>query len=83
MSYFVKAIQHLSPGSEFVIQNEDYSSIEWHVLKGEAPTEAEILAAIDVVKAAEQAEEAEKLAKKAELLAKLGITEDEARLLLS
>lgn len=39
--------------------------------------------AFDQAEAARLAEEAEKAAKKAELLAKLGITEDDAKLLLS
>jgi hypothetical protein len=39
--------------------------------------------AFEAAEAARLAEEAEKAAKKAELLAKLGITEDDAKLLLS
>ncbi len=39
--------------------------------------------AFEAAEAARFAEEAEKAAKKAELLAKLGITEDDAKLLLS
>ena len=78
-----RAIQNLRPQSEFSFNDEDISSIEWVKLDGKAPTEAEINAEIEKVKASDLAKEAERLAKKAELLAKLGITEDEARLLLS
>ena len=83
MSYLAKAIHHLRPGSQFVFQNEDYSTIEWHVLEGEAPTASEVISAIEIVKEQEAAAEAEKAATKAALLDRLGITEDEARLLLS
>jgi len=83
MSYFVKAIQLLRPTSQFVIKEEDYSTIEWHELEGNAPTLKEIEAAIPLVKKAESDELAAKEAKRAEILSRLGLTEDEAKLLLS
>ena len=81
--YLEKAILRLRPNSEFRIENNDYATIKWFVLEGKAPTQAQIDSAIEQVKADEKAEaQANALAKSA-LLAKLGLTEDEAKLLLS
>ena len=81
-NYLTKAIKHLKPTAEFVITNDDYSTIIWNVLDGEAPTQAEIDAAIEQIKADELTESATKAAQRQALLERLGITEDEARLLL-
>ena len=83
MSYLVKAIKKLKPTAEFSFTEDDYSTIKWDVLEGEAPTQAEIDAAIEQVKADEAQAELDKAAKKAALLNRLGITEAEAKLLLS
>ena len=83
MSYLVRAIKALKPEAEFTFTNQDYSTIQWIVLKGDAPTQAEINAAIEQVKADEIAINAKAATDKAALLAKLGITADEAKLLLS
>lgn len=83
MSYLVKAINKLKPGSEFSFTENDYSTVKWDVLEGEAPTQAEIDAAIEQVKADEIAEAEAKAAEKAALLDRLGITEEEAKLLLA
>jgi hypothetical protein len=82
MSYLSKAIRFLKPNSEFSFQENDYSTIKWDVLDGTAPTQAEIDAAIEQVKADEITEATTKAAQKAALLERLGITEDEAKLLL-
>jgi hypothetical protein len=82
-NYLVKAIRKLRPNSEFSFENEDYSTIKWDVLEGTAPTQAEIDVAIEQVKAEEAQAEATKAATKAALLAQLGITEEQAKLLLS
>ena len=82
-NYLIEAIYKLRPGAEFVIRDNDYSTVEWHILEGKAPTEAEIDAEIAKIKAQEVADlEANQVAK-ADLLAKLGISADEAKLLLS
>lgn len=81
--YLVEAIFKLRPEAEFVIFENDYSKIEWHELKGNAPTKSEIDAAIEEIKNADLAAEAKSQADKADLLAKLGITEEEAKLLLN
>lgn len=81
--YLPQAIHKLKPSAEFIYQNRDYSSIEWIVLDGDAPTQKEIDAAIKQIKADEITQAANKAAAKAALLDRLGITEDEAKLLLS
>jgi hypothetical protein len=83
MSYLIKAINKLKPNAEFSFQADDYSTIKWDVLEGNAPTQSEINAAIEQVKVEEAQAEITKPQAKADLLARLGITADEARLLLS
>lgn len=83
MDYLAKAIKSLRPTAEFSYTEDDYSTIKWDVLEGDAPTQAEIDAEIKKIKAAEVKAEAEKAAKKAALLERLGITEEEAKLLLA
>ena len=83
MSYLVKAIKKLKPSAEFSFTENDYSTIKWDVLDGEAPTQAEIDDAIEQVKADEAQAELDKAEAKAALLDRLGITEAEAKLLLS
>jgi hypothetical protein len=77
-----KAIKFLRPTAEFSFQENDYSTIKWDVLEGEAPTLLELEDAHLQVKAAEQEAKAEAEAKRQALLDKLGITEEEARILL-
>jgi hypothetical protein len=81
--YLVKAIKKLKPNSEFSFTENDYSTIKWDVLEGDAPTQAEIDIAIEQVKVEELAEAEAKATAKAALLAQLGITEEQAKLLLS
>jgi hypothetical protein len=81
--YIVKAINKIRPSAEFSFTDDDYSTIQWIVLDGEAPTQAELEKAIKEVKADEVAK-----AKQAEIdrqatLAKLGITADELKAILA
>lgn len=79
-----KAIQRLRPTAEFSFQNDDYSTIKWDVLEGDAPTQAEIDAAIEEIKAEEAQAELNKAAKKAAAeakLAALGLTADDLKAL--
>jgi len=78
-----KAIQYLKPNAEFSFEGTDYSTINWHVLEGSAPTWLEIEAAHQAIKTAELQTEVEVQAQRQALLDKLGITEEEAKLLLS
>ncbi len=81
--YIVKAIKKLKPNAEFSFTDSDYSTVKWDVLDGNAPTQVEIDNAIKQIKDDEIATKAKAVADKAALLAKLGITADEAKLLLS
>lgn len=74
------AILFIRPGAEFVLHGLD---IEWHDTNQTQPTEEEIAQGWIDYQAKEAADKAEAEAKRQALLEKLGITEDEARLLLS
>lgn len=82
-NYLVLAIKFLKPNAEFIITDDDYSTIVWHVLEGDAPTEKEVNDAIKAVKAEEIKTAKANATAKSALLEKLGITEDEAKLLLA
>jgi len=81
--YLIKALRSLREGSEFTISDGNYSTIEWHVLEGVAPTQAEVDLMIAELIASDEASIAQKSAARAALLERLGITEEEAKLLLS
>ena len=81
--YLVRAIKKLKPTAEFSIVDSDYSTIKWDVLEGKAPTQKEIDDVIQQIKADEIIEIKASAEAKSDLLAKLGITADEAKLLLS
>jgi hypothetical protein len=81
--YLVQAIRKLKPDSEFSFTDDDYSTVKWDVLEGDAPTQKEIDVAIKEIKADELAGTQAKAAAKAALLDRLGITAEEAKLLLS
>ena len=82
MSDLTKAIHKLKPSSECSFVDNDYSTIKWDVLEGNAPTQQEIDQALSEIEADELAEVAAKANAKAALLKRLGITADEAALLL-
>ena len=82
--YIVKAIKKLKPAAEFSFIDNDYSTIKWDVLQGDAPTQPEIDAAIEEVKAEEIAAAAKAEADKAIATAKLaalGLTTDDLKAL--
>ena len=84
MNYLGQAIKLLKPTAEFSFQENDYSTIKWDVLEGNAPTQAEIDDAIEQVKANELAEAEAKAQAKAAAegkLAALGLTTDDLRAL--
>lgn len=82
-NYLVDAIKLLKPNAEFSFINNDYSTVKWDVLDGDAPSQKEIDNAIKSIKAKEIAELEARATAKSELLNRLGITEDEFKLLLS
>ncbi len=53
MNYLTKAIFLLKPNAQFSFTDNDYSTIKWDVLQGDAPTQTEIDDAIEQVKADE------------------------------
>lgn len=82
--YLTKAIKKLKPTAEFSFTDNDYSTIKWDVLEGEAPTQAEIDAAIEQVKEDDAQVELDKAAKKATAeakLAALGLDADDLKAL--
>ena len=82
--YLNEAIRKLKPNAEFSCIVGDYSTIKWDVLDGDAPTQAEIDAAIEEIKADEAKAEINKAAKKAAAeskLAALGLTSDDLKAL--
>jgi hypothetical protein len=81
--YLIKAILRLRPNSEFKFIEDKYETIEWTSLEGEAPTKKEIDDAIKAIKAEEASAEQDKTNAKAALFERLGITAEEAVLLLS
>lgn len=83
MDYLIRSIRNLRPNAEFSFIEDDYSTIAWDVLEGEAPTQQEVEAEIDRMKKEEKLQEQYRAEAKAALLERLGITEDEAKLLLS
>lgn len=78
-----RAILELSPTAEFSFKEDDLSTLEWHNSKAKRPTDQEILAQCVVVEAAILSEATAKAADKAALLTRLGITQEEANLLIS
>ena len=82
--YLTRAIRKLKPNAEFSYTDYDYSTIEWIVLDGDAPTQAEIDTAIEQVKADEIVQAEAKAQAKAAAegkLAALGLTTDDLRAL--
>lgn len=83
MNYLVAAIHKLKPNAQFSFKEDDYSTIKWFELDGTPPTQQEIQAALAEVKAEEDAKAEAKTTEKQALLDRLGITDAEAKLLLS
>lgn len=82
MFWISKAIRHIDPIAEFVLIEDNLDSIEWIVTANGAIDKADIEAAIPVVKKAEADKQNAEAVARAALLERLGITEEEARLLL-
>ena len=82
MSDLVKAIKKLKPNAEFSFIENDYSTIKWDVLEGEAPTQAEIDAAIKQIKIDEITEAEAKEVQRQAILDRLGLTVDELKTIL-
>lgn len=84
MSYLIRAINNLKPNAEFAFTDNDYSTIEWHKITGAAPTQAQIDAEIEKIKAIDTQAKIDQLAAEASAIAKLealGLTSEEIRAL--
>jgi len=77
------AIFYLAPNAEFSFIEADLSTLVWDSKDIEQPTDAAIIAAIPVAKTAIEAEAKASAAAKSALLDRLGITAQEAKLLLA
>jgi hypothetical protein len=71
-NYLFDAIRLLKPTAEFSFSDNDYSTIKWDVLEGEAPTQSQIDAAIEQVKINEIAKTEARAQAKAIAESKLG-----------
>jgi hypothetical protein len=69
--YLAKAIKKLKPTAEFTFKEDDYSTIDWIVLEGNAPTKKQIDDAIKTIKTDEANAEINKASAKATAQAKL------------
>ncbi len=76
------AIRHLVPNAEFSFTDNDLSTLKWDSKDLPCPTEKEIIAAIPLVKKAQEAEAKAKSAARSAILDRLGITAEEAALIL-
>lgn len=77
------AIKELSPDAEFTFEETNLDSLVYLVEPAKKPTKAQILAKVEEMKIAEENQLNERKAKKQILLDRLGITSEEANLLLS
>jgi hypothetical protein len=84
MNYLFMAIQLLRPTAEFSFTDQDYSTVIWTKLDGDAPTQAEVNAAIEQVKVNEIAAAEAAATDKANATSKLealGLTADDLKAL--
>ena len=81
-NHLVAAIRKLKPNAEFSFIEDDYSTIKWDVLDGDAPTQKEIDSAIKEIKADEITKAKAKETAKAAILARIGLTADELKTIL-
>lgn len=78
----VKAIKRLKPTAQFSMTENDFSSVKWDFIEGNAPTMKELEDVLKVINAEELAAQAQVETKKQEVLAKLGLTAEEMAALL-
>lgn len=78
----IKALNVLRPNSEWSLIDDDYSNIEW-LSNDSKPSAKEVIETITKLTKIEQDQAILKAEAKTALLERLGITEDEAKLLLS
>tara|TARA_R110000823_G_scaffold219877_1_gene348651 strand:+ start:681 stop:929 length:249 start_codon:yes stop_codon:yes gene_type:complete len=74
------AIQFIRPDALFTLRGDE---IDWLDTEQDKPTAKEIADGLVAYKIAKEAKEAAELSKKAEILDRLGITAEEAKLILA
>jgi len=77
-----KALRNLNPTAEWTLSGDDYADLIW-LSKDTKPTLAQIEAEIALLPAKEATAKAEAAAEKQAILERLGLTAQEAKLLLS
>jgi hypothetical protein len=77
------AIQALRPSKEFTMYGDDPSTIVWNDEDVITPTDKEIKDKYAELLAAEQKAEADKVAQRSAILEKLGLSEEEIKVLLA
>jgi len=82
MSSLSRAIWSLCPSAEFSYENDDYSTIKWIVQPEVIPTQEEITNEITRLIEQDRIDEEQRKEQRKALLDRLGITEEEAKLLL-
>lgn len=82
MTKLADAINLYNPNAQWVIDGDDYDSLQWHSQDIPKPTLRELKDLLPLVEAAKEKVAQETAAKKQALLDKLGITEAEAKILI-
>jgi hypothetical protein len=77
------AIFYLVPNAQFSFTETDLTTLQWHTAEVEQPSVAEIMSAIPLAAAAALEEKEDLQTQKQVLLDRLGLTAEEAKLLLS
>lgn len=80
--YIVEAIRNLAPDAEFSFSESDLSTLKWDSTEIAEPSLEAIASEVEKIKRDETIESQNRIKQKTELLNKLGITAEEARLLL-
>jgi len=82
MAKLAEAINLYNPNAQWTLLGDDYDTLDWHSVDIAKPTKAELEDLLLEVEAVKAQQDAQAAADKAALLTKLGITADEAKLLL-
>jgi hypothetical protein len=79
---YADAIRHLVPNSQFSYDNDDLDTLVWDGPEGKRPSNQEIIDAVEIVKQLNVQKAADKAAARAQILDRLGLTDEEASILL-
>ena len=82
MAKLAEAINLYNPSAQWTLLGNDYETLDWHSVDIAKPTKAELENLLLEVEAVKAQQEADNSTAKAALLARLGITAEEAVLLL-